>query len=287
MTGRADAASADAGPPDAALAVDWLTVCRRAARGAHAVLERYPLYADRAVTAGMGIGGDLALVIDRVVEDAVFHELEALHLPLTAISEERGEVLIGGGGPTLVVIDPIDGSRNAKRGLELYALSIAVASGPTMGDVEFGYVHDFNRDEDWWAYRGDGAYLAGRPLPALREHDELELVGLETIHPGLVANHSEAIAATGIARLRAIGSIALSLCYVAAGRLDGLVCLGATRSVDCAAGQLIVRETGGVVDFPEAGDDPLLASLAVTMRSRVVAAAGPAQLERLLPVGAP
>jgi len=287
MTGRADAASADAGPADAAFAVDWLHVCRRAAARAHAALERYPLYADRAVSAGIGIGGDLALVIDRVAEDAVFHELEALDVPLTAISEERGEVLLGGGGPTYVVIDPIDGSRNAKRGLELFALSIAVASGPTMGDVEFGYVHDFNRDEDWWAYRGEGAFLAGQPLPRLRDHDELELVGLETIHPGLVADHAQAIAATGIVRLRAIGSIALSLCYVAAGRLDGLVCLGATRSVDCAAGQLIVREVGGVVHFPEAGDDAMQASLDVTMRSRVVAAAGRAQLERLLPVGAP
>ncbi len=287
MTGRADAASADAAPAGAALAVDWLGLCRRAAARAQAALARYPLFADRSVSAGIGIGGDLAYVIDREAEDAVFHELEALELPLTAISEERGKVDIAGGGPTLVVIDPIDGSRNAKRGLELYALSIAVASGPTMGDVEFGYVYDFNRDEDWWAYRGDGAYLAGQLLPPLREADELELVGLETIHPRLVAEHADAIAAAGIERLRAIGSIALSLCYVAAGRLDGLVCLGATRSVDCAAGQLIVREAGGVVDFPEAGDDPLRASLDVTMRSRVVAAAGRAQLERLLPVGAP
>lgn len=287
MTGRADAASAEAGPADAAFAVDWLNLCRRAAARARSALGRYPLYADRAVSAGIGIGGDLALVIDRVAEDAVFYELEALDVPLTAISEERGEVRIGGGGPALVVIDPIDGSRNAKRGLELFALSIAVATGPTMGDVEFGYVHDFNRDEDWWAYRGEGAYLEGQLLPPLREHDELELVGLETVHPRLVADHAEAIAATGIVRLRAIGSIALSLCYVAAGRLDGLVSLGATRSVDCAAGQLIVREAGGVVGFPEAGADSLRASLDVTMRSRVVAAAGPAQLKRLLPVGAP
>jgi len=287
MPGRADAASADAALPGAAFAVDWLAMCRRAAGRARSALAHYPLYADRAVTAGIGIGGDLALVIDRVAEDAVFHELEALGVALTAISEERGEVPIGGGGPTLVVIDPIDGSRNAKRGLELFALSIAVASGPTMGDVELGYVHDFNRDEDWWARRGDGVWLAGQRLPPLREHGELELVGLETVHPRLVADHAAAIAATGIARLRAIGSIALSLCYVAAGRLDGLVSLGATRAVDCAAGQLIVREAGGFVDFPEAGGDPLRASLDVAMRSRVVAAAGAAQLERLLPVGAP
>lgn len=269
------------------MSVDWLAVCRRAAQAAHTALESYPLHADRAVTAGVGSGGDLSYVIDRATEEAVFAELESLGVPLTAISEERGEVQINGGGETYVAIDPIDGSRNAKRGLELFALSIGVADGPTMGDVHFGYVYDFSRREDWWAYRGEGAYLAGARLPALDPDAELELVGLETVHPGLVAEHAAALAESGTARLRAIGSIALSLCYVAAGRLDALVSLGATRSYDCAAGQLIVREAGGVVAFPEAAEDPMRASLAVEMRTRVVAAAGPEQLARLLPVGAP
>lgn len=271
---------------NAALALDWLGLCRRAAASATAVLERYPEPADRAVTAGLGVGGDLALVIDRAVEDAVFDELEAIGQPLVAISEERGEVVIGGGGPVHVVIDPIDGSRNAKRGLELFALSIAVASGRTMGDVEFGYVHDFGRGEDWWAWRGKGAHLAGERLPALDTGGELEMVGLETVHPALVARHAAALEATGAARLRGVGSIALSLCYVAAGRLDGLVSLGLTRSVDSAAGQLLVREAGGVVAFPEADGDPMAASVDLDMRSRIVAAASAAQLELLLPIGA-
>jgi myo-inositol-1(or 4)-monophosphatase len=268
------------------LTVDWLAVCRRAAEGAHAALDGYPLQADRGVTAGVGSGGDLSYVIDRAAEEAVFAELEALGVPLVAISEERGEVELHGGGDTYVAIDPIDGSRNAKRGLELFALSIGVADGPTMGDVFFGYVYDFSRREDWWAHRGEGAFLAGERLPTLDGDAELELVGLETVRPGLVAEHAAALAQTGTARLRAIGSIALSLCYVAAGRLDGLVSLGATRSYDCAAGQLIVREAGGAVAFPEAAEDPLQASLAVEMRTRVIAAAGPELLARLLPVGA-
>ena len=271
---------------DALTAVDWLSLCRRAARAATAVLERYPLGSDRTETAGHGEGGDLTLVIDREVEDAVFGEIERLDLAVTAVSEERGEVLIGGGGPVHVVIDPIDGSRNAKRGIPCFALSIAVASGPTMGDVEFGYVHDFSHGEDWWAQRGQGARLRGEPLTPLASEGELEMVGLETTHPELISRHGEALAATGAARLRGLGSIALSLCYVAAGRFDGMVTLGDTRSVDCAAGQLIVREAGGAVAFPEAGHDPLDAPLEMAMRSRVVAAATPALIERLLPIGA-
>ena len=265
-----------------ALAADWLGLCRRAADGATKALERYPEYADRSATAGEGVGGDMALVIDRAAEDAVFSELEALGEPLTAVSEERGEVPIAGGGPVHVVIDPIDGSRNAKRGLAPFALSIAVASGPTMGDVELGYVHDLSSGEDWWARSGEGAYVDDRTLPTLPTGGELELVGLETVHPSLVGRWAQALEETGAARLRGFGSIALALCYVAAGRLDALLTLGDTRSVDTAAGQLIVREAGGAVAFPEAGDDPMAAALDLDMRSRVLAATEPPLLDRLL-----
>ena len=270
---------------DSALAIDWLGLCLRAADGARSALERNPLPADRAATAGLGMGGDMSLVIDREVEDAVFAELEALDLPLTAVSEERGEVALGGGGPVHVVVDPIDGSRNAKRGLPAYALSIAIASGPAMADVHAGYIHDLSTGEDWWAQSGQGAFCDEEPVRVSQSGD-LEMVGLETVHPALVAQHSEALAATGAARLRGIGSIALSLCFVAAGRLDALVSLGATRSVDCAAGQLIVREAGGAVAFPEAGGDALAAGLDLGVRYRAFAAATPALLERLLEVGA-
>lgn len=266
--------------------VDWLDLCRRAAQEADGVLARYPLPSDRAVTAGQGVGGDTTLVIDRAVEDAVFEELERVALPLTAVSEERGEVLIAGGGPVHVVIDPIDGSRNAKRGIPAYALSIAVAAGPTMGDVEFGYVYDFSHREDWWARRGEGAFLQGERVTPLASEGELEILGLETTHPTLIERYGDALTATGASRLRGLGSIALSLCYVAAGRFDGMLTLGDTRSVDCAAGQLIVREAGGAVAFPEAGEDPFDAAMDIGMRYRVFAAATPALLERLLEIGA-
>lgn len=112
------------------------------------------------------------------------------------------------------------------------------------------------------------------------------MVGLETVHPTLIERYADALTATGASRLRGIGSIALSLCYVAAGRFDGMLTLGDTRSVDCAAGQLIVREAGGAVAFPEAGEDPLDAALDLGVRYRVFAAATPALLERLLEIGA-
>jgi len=267
------------------LDVDWLALCRRASRKVRRALDRFPPD-DRALTAGRGMGGDTALMIDRLAEEAILSELEALGAGLTVISEERGEVPLAGGGPVRVVVDPIDGSRNAKRALAPYAVSIAVAEGTRMGDVEFGYVHDLAADEEWWARRGAGAFSDGVRLELLTGDGELEMLGLETIHPSLVAAAAKELNDSGAVRLRAIGSIALSLCYVAAGRLDGMVSLAASRSVDTAAGQLIVTEAGGAVAFPEAADDPLDTPLSLDMRSRVVAATGAGLLERLVAVGA-
>src|SRR5918999_1109430 len=134
--------------PEALPEADWLGFCRRAAEAARVALREFPTVAERGVETSRGEGGDMALVIDRAAEDAVFAELEALRRPVTAISEERGQVELHGGGPVRVVIDPVDGSLNAKRRLPFAAVSIAVASGPRMGDVQVGYVAELEPASD-------------------------------------------------------------------------------------------------------------------------------------------
>jgi myo-inositol-1(or 4)-monophosphatase len=265
---------------------DWLTVCRRAVDAVRAEMTRFPDPADRSVPTGRGEGGDITLVIDRAAEDAIFKELEALDFPMTVISEERGHVDLHGGGPTRVVVDPIDGSRNAKRGIPAYSVSIAIADGPAIGDVKFAYVHDLALDEDWHAAPGEGAFLDGSRLSALPTDSELEILALEIIHPELVVKSADAIAATGAQRLRALGSFALALCWVAGGRYDALATLSSCRSVDFAAGQLIVREAGGSVAMPDAGGEVATTSLDLATRTRVLAAGNAALLDRLLPIGA-
>jgi myo-inositol-1(or 4)-monophosphatase len=260
------------------LAFDWLGACRRAAQGLRDVLAEHPTSRERVIETGeRGEGGDCTLVIDAEAEDAVFGELERLHADgarFTAVSEERGYVDFGDPG-ALVVIDPIDGSMNAKRGLTHHALSIAVADGPTMADVAFGYVYDLGPGEEWRATRGLGAFLNDEPLanpqPERRKRDgRLELVAIESADPRWLAASSDALVrVTG--RLRAIGSIAVSMCQVAATRVDGMASLWNSRAVDAAAAQLVVRESGGYVAFT-AMDEPLGAPLDLEPRSPVVAA---------------
>ena len=257
---------------------DWLALSRRAAEAGRAAIARFPKTAERSHEVGRGEGGDMTLAIDEAAEDAVFAELESLGTGIVAISEERGEVALNGGGPVRVVIDPIDGSLNAKRRLPLYSLSIAVATGDDMASVDFGYVANFATGEEWWAARGEGAKLDGEPLER-RGYARLEILGVETADPQRVAPAAGALAEMGAHRLRMIGSIALSLCYVASARFDGMLSLRTARSVDAAAGQLIVCEAGGAVSFPDVHGH---AGLSLDMRSRVFAGATQGILDDLL-----
>ncbi len=261
-----------------ALDADWLAACRRASDGMRAMLAATPSAQERAAETGTrGRGGDRTLVIDSSAEAIVLAELEALSAQgyrFRAVSEELGEVDYGG-DDVCVIVDPIDGSLNAKRGVPHHALSIAVASGMTMGDVEFAYVYDFGPAEEWWAMRGEGAWLGSRRLDQTvgerRSRDgRLEILGIESADPRWVAASIDALVASAY-RLRAIGTIASTLCQVAAGRFDAMLTLRNCRAVDSAAGQLIVREAGGLIASP-GFEDPLSAPLDLVPHAPILAA---------------
>jgi len=256
------------------LSADWPAICRRAVAAQRRLFAETPGSAERTRYEGVGEGGDRTLVIDRRCEDAVFDELERLAgagAAFTAISEERGEVAFGGGGAARVVIDPIDGSLNTRRTLPAHSLSIAVTSGDSMADVEFGYVYDFGAGEELTARRGAGAALDGERVRVAADSAKLELLGVESAAPGLMRPLDEALGGD-VFRIRVIGSIAITASYVAAGRLDGMLSLRPCRSVDIAAAQLIAREAGGVVAFGELPPEEV--GLGLDERFPIAAAAG-------------
>ena len=213
---------------DTALGVDWLAVCRRAVSGLEQVLAESPTTAERVRETGTrGSGGDRTLLIDAAAEEVVFAQLEDLARDghrFNAVSEERGEVDFGSAA-VRVVIDPIDGSLNAKRSTPHYALSVAVADGPTMADVVFGFVHDFGAREQFWAWRGQGAWLdsGGGGRDGLRldptigerrdQHGKLEMVGIEAADPRWVKQSIDGLVDTAH-RIRALGAVAIPDCPV-------------------------------------------------------------------------
>ena len=234
------------------------------------MLGELPGRAEREPIVGAGLGGDDTTAVDAAAERVILERLRSRG-DVTIVSEEAG---VSGDGRWRVVVDPIDGSLNAKRGIPFFSVSIAVADGDTMDDVVFGYVHDFGTGEEWTAERGGGARLDGRPLTE-RPKDELEILSFEATTTAYIADNAARFA--GVAhRLRVMGSLAISLCHLAAGRVDGVVSLKPARAVDIAAAQLLVREQGLCIDLPDA--PPFgAAPLDLEGRSRV-AAAGNAEL---------
>jgi myo-inositol-1(or 4)-monophosphatase len=246
---------------------DWLGLCRGAVADVRCVLADLPGRAEREPVVGDGEGGDETTAVDAAAERVILERLREIE-GTTIVSEEAGVL---GDGPLRIVVDPIDGSVNSKRGIPFFAVSIAVAEGETMDDVVFGYVYDFGSGEEWVAEKGNGVLLNGAGLGETRPKEELEILSLEATLTSSVAETASSL--VGVAhRLRIMGSLAISLCHLAAGRVDAVCSLKPARSVDIAAAQLLVRERGLKIELPEA---PPLASAPLDLegRSRVVAGA--------------
>ncbi len=254
---------------------DWLAVCRAAVEDVRVVLEELPTRVEREPVVRQGEGGDETTAIDQAAEDAILARFR--DLDVTIVSEEIGRF---GTGATVVVVDPIDGSLNAKRGIPFFSVSIAFAEGERMDDVFLGYVYDFGTGEEWVGRRGRGATLNGEPLGGVRPKDRIEILSFEATLTSLIAEQAPAVA--GLAhRLRIMGSLALSLCQLAAGRVDAVCSLKAARSVDIAAAQLLCREVGLALELFDDARPFGEAELDLLGRSRL-AAAGTSSLCREL-----
>ena len=189
---------------------------------------------------------DLVTDMDRRAEAAIVETIRAHHPDHAILTEEAGR--LGGPSGHRWVVDPLDGTTNYASGIPVFAVSIALEVD---GRMVLGVVHDPTRNESFVAERGAGATLDGRPIrvsaTAALDESVLATGFAYTIRDGQDTNLPEHDALSLSCRgVRSIGSAALSLAYVAAGRLDGFweLRLGPW---DVAAGALIVEEAGGRV----------------------------------------
>lgn len=252
----------------------WLEcVADMAAAGKTAARPLFGTTAGQA-SLGVGAGGDHTLEIDRACEAAIREVLEKqAPAKFRLVSEEAGMV-----GPAdarwCVVVDPVDGSLNAKHGLLPFGASIAVARGDTLGDVVVGHVEDYVRPQAYSAVKGHGNLPAGDEGRFTDGQVEILLLeaGRPDLHDFRFRDLAEIVTEGSSAdlRVRQIGSIALCLCYLAIGIADVLVAAVSARSVDMAAGFLILTEAGGGVAALD-GSDILKQPLDLKKRSPFVA----------------
>ncbi len=199
---------------------------------------------------GVGAGGDKTFPVDRMAEDLIISELESSGLPLSVISEEYGRKEINGGGRT-VLIDPIDGSKNAICGVPFYCTSIAIAEGDTIGSVAMAYVVNLINGDEFRAERGKGAFLNNERISTQRE-DEFFLVAYEAQTPGKDIPRILPLLARSH-KTRCLGATALDLAYLAGGSISAFVCPSPSRSFDFGAGWLLAKEAGGICTDMEGG----------------------------------
>lgn len=217
---------------------------------------------------GMGASGRPAKRIDRVAEQAVIEALDAYEVPLNLCSEEVGTV--DRGYEKTLVLDPVDGTMNAVRGIPFYCVSLAIAT-TGLSDVEAGLVRNLPTGTTYEATRGGGARREGE---AIRVSELEPNQGVRSPVPSEQRSAPIQPIAEEVPNIRGLGAAALELALVAQGALDVYLHLkGGLRIVDIAAGVLLVREAGGTVVTPEGGVPEL--PLDVTHRTNLVAAGDP------------
>jgi len=200
-----------------------------------------------------GAGGDISMHLDIVAENAIIESLEKKNVPLLLISEEIGEKYIGDKeeakkGQIKLIVDPLDGSNNAVRGVPYCSVSIAYAVDDRMNDIVKGVVLNLNTKDIYWAEKGKGAFLNGTKIHVSDlDISQKCLFELNLPMNNLMKNLQDlSPIIRKFYRIRILGSSALTLCQIANGSMEAFINLRkSNRLVDVAAGMLIVKEAGG------------------------------------------
>lgn len=203
---------------------------------------------DAAGDYGVGAGGDVSRKIDIIAEKTVLDFLERSGLPCVVLGEECGRVELSEDPAGYVIMDAIDGSANAVRGVPFFCSSLAFATGDRLSTVSAGVVTDLSNGDMYWATAEGGAYMNGTPIHVRDEDPIYRIVGvnLSWATPDLTAKMQPLFEDNN--HIRHFGANALEMAFFARGLLDAFVDIrGMIRIQDIAAGYIIAREAGGIL----------------------------------------
>jgi fructose-1,6-bisphosphatase/inositol monophosphatase family enzyme len=221
-----------------------LEVLYRVSIAVHRVVRDWASSPRRADVVAIGADGTPTEELDRLAEAEILRVLDAEGVDWDVLSEEAGPVHRG--GPQTLVVDPIDGTMNALRNLPFSTVSLALGSGD-LGGIDVGLVRDLYRGTTWWAARGQGAFLDGRPIRtrAWRPKGEVLFINL-----GSRATERAVRLAGKSRRVRSLGCASFEMLMVAEGGADAYFFENAEegrnlRATDIAAAYRILLEAGG------------------------------------------
>jgi fructose-1,6-bisphosphatase/inositol monophosphatase family enzyme len=226
---------------------------------------------------GIGADGTPTKFIDRLAEDVAFKVIDKSKTKVNVLSEEAG--FIDFGGKYTFVLDPIDGTRNAYRGIPFFGVCLGVGK-KHLKDVEYGIVRNIPTGDLFIAEKNNGAFLNNQrfAIPEMPSNDILTSITLGSNSDNL------AIELAKKGTVRSLGAASLEMCMVAAGALDYyIVSREYLRITDIAASTLVIREAGGVVT--NILGENLNMELSLDQRTSVIACCNKELVKRLISLG--
>lgn len=226
---------------------------------------------------GRGAGGDMSRKIDLIAEKTVIDLVRRRGVDSTIIGEECGRIE---GKKGYLVMDAIDGTTNAVRGIPFYCCSLAYATDFWLSAVTDAAIIDLARGDLYYASKGKGAFRNGKRMAVKKESPPDPTIGLNMsgVNSAVVGRLAPIIAEAD--HTRQFGANALEMCFLARGLLDAYVDLrGKIRPTDIAAGYLIAKEAGAKV-YSDRGSD-LESDLDVKTRLSYVVVANEIMRDRL------
>ncbi len=230
---------------------------------------------------GIGAGGDVSRNIDILAEKTVLDYLREVGLECVVLGEECGRVELSENPSGYIIMDAIDGSANAVRGVPFFCCSLAFATEDRLSSITDGVVADLSNGDTYWASRGRGCFFNGEQIRVHDGEPVYRIVGVNTsgangelmrmLDPVFEShNHT-----------RHFGANALEMAMFARGLIDVYIDLrGKIRVQDLAAGYILAKEAGGLV--LDGNLEPLDSDLSYETRLSFVAAANEGILDKVL-----
>lgn len=230
---------------------------------------------------GRGAGGDISRRIDILAEKAVLDYLREVNFSCTVLGEECGSVELSKNSTGYIIMDAIDGSTNAVRGIPFSCCSLAYATNGKLSSVTDAVIIDLYSGDLYSASKGRGSFMNGKKIQVHMEQPLYFVVGLDLsgISSDMLLRLSPIISDTN--HIRHFGAVALELAIFARGLVDLFVDIREKlRITDVAAGCLIAMEAGGIV--VDKNGKPLESDLTYDARISFIAAASKEILNKTL-----
>lgn len=252
--------------------MEVIEILREASKRVYQNVKDLAGTSDAAGDFGRGAGGDISRNIDIVAEKTVLDYLKEISFECVVLGEECGRLELSSNPKGFVIMDAIDGSANAVRGVPFFCCSLAFATENKISSITDGVVTDLSSGEQYWATKGKGSYLNENKIHVHEKKPIYRIVGInlsgatpeqvKKLQPILKShNHT-----------RHFGANALEMALFARGLIDIFIDIREKiRVQDMAAGYLLIKEAGGLMLDDKL--EPLDGDLSYQTRFSFVAAA--------------